>query len=152
MVWFTHRVVCTLLVKHMTTDNIRDTDRLDLDNNVSLTDLIEGSGLDAADDINEPILFQNSPFFNNSELINFLSTKNNSFIILSLNAQSLNAKYDTIKHILICIMNVILRYLLYVCRKPGSQQTVTHHFYKWLATIWYIEVSRAVHMGELPSI
>ena len=97
MVWFTHRVVCTLLVKHMTTDNIRDTDRLDLDNNVSLTDLIEGSGLDAADDINEPILFQNSPFFNNSEFINFLSTKNNSFIILSLNAQSLNAKYDTIK-------------------------------------------------------
>ena len=63
----------------------------------SLINQIEGSGLDACNDIGEPHLFSVSPYYNNYEFMNFLTEKLNSFIVYSLNCQSLNAKYDTLK-------------------------------------------------------
>lgn len=61
-----------------------------------LTGLLEGDVTDR-DDSNEPIIFQKSPYINNTEFVNLLKDKINNFKILSLNCQSLNAKYDQLK-------------------------------------------------------
>ena len=60
-------------------------------------ELLEGSGLDAVDDTNEPSLLKNSPYYDNSEFIELLTNQPKSAIVLSLNCQSLNAKYDSLK-------------------------------------------------------
>ena len=46
---------------------------------------------------NEIILIKHSPYVNTDELITFCVEKANSFTILSLNVQSLNAKFDQIR-------------------------------------------------------
>ena len=46
---------------------------------------------------NEPTLFSNSFYYNNDTLVELLKNKQDSFSILSLNTQSLNAKFTQIK-------------------------------------------------------
>jgi len=81
----------------MITDNHLNIHSTMLDNSTSLIDLFEGSGLDAADDTNEPTLFQNSPYYDNVQFKDFISDHHNKFTVLSLNCQSLHAKYDCLK-------------------------------------------------------
>jgi len=62
----------------------------------SLLDLLsDEQDRNAGDDI--PILFQNSLYYDDNGFYNILHTKQNIFSLLSLNCQSLNAKYDEIK-------------------------------------------------------
>lgn len=68
-----------------------------LDNPNSLIDLIEGSGLDSQEDTDEPQIFQHSPYYNSQGFLNVLSQKSNNFTLLSLNCQSLSAKFEQIK-------------------------------------------------------
>lgn len=65
--------------------------------NISLIELLEGSGLDVADDTNEPVLLKHSPYYDNSEFLDLLKNHSNSGVIMSLNCQSLNAKYDSLR-------------------------------------------------------
>jgi hypothetical protein len=68
-----------------------------LDDVNSLIDLIEMNDDNSVDDNNEPILLQNSPYYNDANFINILKQHNNNFSILSLNCQSLFAKFDILK-------------------------------------------------------
>ena len=72
-------------------------ERVILDNCTSLKDLVEENGLGADEDTNEPVLFQNSPYYENSDFVRLLTTKNGIFSIFSLNCQSLNAKFELLK-------------------------------------------------------
>ena len=49
------------------------------------------------DDTGEPLLFQNSPYYENSEFIDLLSEKYDIFSVYSLNCQSINAKFELLK-------------------------------------------------------
>ena len=46
---------------------------------------------------NEPQFILNSPYLNDEQLVKLIKTKPNSFSILSLNCQSIRAKFDQIK-------------------------------------------------------
>lgn len=61
----------------------------------SLLDLV----LNERDDADEeaPSLLQNSPYYDENGLIEILKSKQNIFSLITLNCQSLNAKYDQIK-------------------------------------------------------
>jgi hypothetical protein len=65
-----------------------------LDNNASLTDLFCDSNMETDVDNNEPSLFQNSSYYLDSDFIELLDSKTNIFTVISLNCQSLNAKFD----------------------------------------------------------
>jgi hypothetical protein len=75
----------------MSTSNLQDTL---LDSSVSLVNLLESSGLNNDNDTGEPILFQNSPYYENSEFVDLLTDKKDIFSIYSLNCQSINAKFE----------------------------------------------------------
>lgn len=75
----------------------QNVDDILLENSRSLNDLFIGTGLDAEDNANEPTLFQNSPYYSNSQFIELLADQLNKFTILSLNCQSLNAKFELLK-------------------------------------------------------
>jgi len=66
-------------------------------NNGTLTTQIEGSGLDPAEDSEEPSLFENSLYYDSSDFETYLQQRPNSFIVYSLNCQSLLAKFDCLK-------------------------------------------------------
>ena len=68
-----------------------------LDNTASLTDLFEENNMEPDIENNEPLLFQNSPYYRIPDFKKLLDTKSNNFSILSLNCQSLNAKFDQLK-------------------------------------------------------
>ena len=46
---------------------------------------------------NEPWLFQNSPYYHTHEFCRLLDSKRDAFIILSLNCQSLHAKFEYLR-------------------------------------------------------
>ena len=64
--------------------------------NLCLTGLLEGEVLDG-DDSNEPLIFTKSPYINDNDFEILLNDKMNNFKIISLNCQSLNAKYELLK-------------------------------------------------------
>jgi len=66
-------------------------------NNSSLADILDQNNSDT-DDVNEPILLENSPYYNTSDFEMFLDSKSDIFTIVSLNCQSLNAKFDLLKY------------------------------------------------------
>ena len=68
-----------------------------LDNGTSLLHLFAGSGLDSEEDTNEPALFELSPYYDNDGFEKFISSTSNNFIVLSLNCQSLAAKFDQLQ-------------------------------------------------------
>ena len=68
-----------------------------LDNDKSLIDILEDSYLEQQMKQNEPKLFQQSPYYDNMGFIEIIQNKTNSFIILSLNCQSISAKFDQLK-------------------------------------------------------
>ena len=68
-----------------------------LDNGTSLLDLFAGSGLDSEEDTNEPDLFELSPYYDNESFEKFISSTSDDFIVLSLNCQSLAAKFDQLQ-------------------------------------------------------
>jgi hypothetical protein len=80
----------------MMSDNNSDVNYL-LDNNKSLIDILDGSGLDASEEYSEPNLLQNSPFCDSIKFIDILSQKHGIFSAYSLNCQSLNAKHEMLK-------------------------------------------------------
>ena len=63
----------------------------------SLLDLLSGEEQDRNAGDNVPMILQNSPYYDNDVFTNILCTKQNIFSLVSLNCQSLNAKYDEIK-------------------------------------------------------
>lgn len=64
---------------------------------LSLVELInENSRLRMTDD-ESPTLFVNSPYYSNDEFVNVLKDKIDSFSLISLNTQSLNAKFTQLK-------------------------------------------------------
>ena len=48
-------------------------------------------------DDQEPIIFHPSPYMSSEEFTNHISNNNESFKIISLNCQSINAKFDQLK-------------------------------------------------------
>ena len=68
-----------------------------IDDKTSLLDLFAGSGLDSQDDTNEPNLFELSPYYDSTDFAEFISTTNDNFIVISLNCQSLAAKFDQLQ-------------------------------------------------------
>ena len=67
------------------------------DEDSSLVDMMEDGESNVADNENEPVLLQNSPYIDNVEFKDLLRELPNSFKILSLNCQSLNAKFQMLK-------------------------------------------------------
>ena len=65
--------------------------------NTSFVDLLEGSGLDRGGDTDDPVIFQHSPYYDKAGFHEILKNCGNSFKILSLNCQSLNAKLEQLK-------------------------------------------------------
>jgi hypothetical protein len=82
----------------MTSINGNSLAELLLDNSNSLVDIIEQCNQDTNNESNEPPLLQNSPYYNTSDFQNMLDSKSDIFTIISLNCQSLNAKYDQLKY------------------------------------------------------
>ena len=62
---------------------------------LSLIDIIE-NGIDY-DSEEAPVLFKQSPYYDFSNATELLEKKANNFYILSLNSQSLNAKFNELK-------------------------------------------------------
>ena len=74
--------------------------RPEFDENSSLTDLMEEEEEETdgrLNDENEPRTLQYSPYFNNTEFIKFLKDNENTFKLISLNCQSLNAKFEMLR-------------------------------------------------------
>ena len=68
------------------------------DMNLSLTDLMEEGETDGRhNDENDPTILQHSPYLKNNDFIKILKEKENSFKIISLNCQSLNAKFEMLR-------------------------------------------------------
>ena len=65
--------------------------------NLSLADLLEGDLTDLGDSNIEPTLLENSSYINNLEFKDLLKEKSKNLKILSLNCQSLNAKFELLK-------------------------------------------------------
>jgi hypothetical protein len=59
---------------------------------INLVDILN-SELNDSDDEGAPTLFEVSPYYNNENAIEVLKTKNNILTLLSLNCQSINAKF-----------------------------------------------------------
>ena len=68
-----------------------------LDNNASLIDLFNNNDMETEIENNEPSLFQNSSYYLDIDFKNQLESKSNIFTVVSLNCQSLNAKFDQLK-------------------------------------------------------
>lgn len=68
-----------------------------LDNSHTLTDLLESNENDSIFENNEPLLMQNSPYYNDNSFIKTLQDYNDNFSLMSLNCQSLPAKFDILK-------------------------------------------------------
>ena len=66
--------------------------------NFSLSDIFEQSNMATDVDNNEPPLLQNSPYFNAMDFGSFLEGKSSVFNLISLNCQSLKAKFDSLKY------------------------------------------------------
>ena len=63
---------------------------------LSLIDLVEGYN-DEADYDEAPSLYKNSPYYSDESLITTFLEKPNVFTVLSLNIQSLQAKFEEFK-------------------------------------------------------
>ena len=68
-----------------------------LDNSQSLVNLLESNYYEVEMDENEPCIYQLSPYYEQSGFGKLLSQKSDFFNVLSLNCQSLNAKFEAIK-------------------------------------------------------
>ena len=66
-------------------------------NDFRFVDLLEGRGLDQLEDTDEPNIFQHSKYYHDEDFIDLLKTKQNQLTILSLNCQSINAKFEQLK-------------------------------------------------------
>lgn len=64
--------------------------------NLSLIDVIDRQA-DEPDDDEMPTIFKNSPYNDDNSLINVLQSRTNVFTLLSLNCQSLHAKFNILK-------------------------------------------------------
>jgi hypothetical protein len=65
---------------------------------LSLVNLIDENTESIVSDENySPTLFNNSPYYEHNDLISFFKTKENAFSIISLNTQSLNAKFSQLR-------------------------------------------------------
>ena len=80
----------------MTTTSDNNLAELLLENPNSLIDMLEENMNET--DHDEPSLMQNSPYYNNTDFIKFIENKSDCFTMISLNCQSLNAKFDQIKY------------------------------------------------------
>jgi len=69
-----------------------------LDNPASLKDILEEDSHIADIETNEPSLMQNSPYYSTIDFQNLLENKLGVFNVISLNCQSLNAKFDQLKY------------------------------------------------------
>ena len=74
-----------------------DIQNLLLDDPNSLIDLMDESSYDVGSDTDEPTLFKESPYYYNSDFVNLLTDKSDVFSILSLNCQSIHAKFELLK-------------------------------------------------------
>ena len=68
-----------------------------LDQPQTLVDLLENNSSVFEDDNSEPNIYQQSPYYSNFDLPDVLFSKRNSFNLLSLNCQSLQAKFESLK-------------------------------------------------------
>ena len=84
------------------------------DQALNLSDLIEN---DIDDD--EPKLYHTSSYHTLENLPNYLNKQNDNFKILSINIQSLSAKFDSLKVYKPHYRNSASRSMLYVSKKHG---------------------------------
>ena len=69
-----------------------------LDDSNTLIDRFDQCSIKIQTENNAPSLFSNSLYIENKDYKNLLYTNKNIFNLISLNCQSLTAKYDEIKH------------------------------------------------------
>ena len=62
-----------------------------------LCNLIEGRYQELMEENNEPVLLDISPYYENDSFVNLANSNQDKFIILSLNCQSLNAKFNELR-------------------------------------------------------
>ena len=60
----------------------------------NMNSLLNVLGTSQNENLNEPILIKQSPYFDSDEIIAYLKNKQNQFTVISLNCESLNAKID----------------------------------------------------------
>ena len=86
------------LVSKASSNNSNNSNNSDnLNNEITpLVDLLEGVEQDSSE-TDEPQIFQHSPYIDNSKFKTILQNKINSFTVLSLNCQALNAKHEQLK-------------------------------------------------------
>ena len=63
----------------------------------SLCNLIEGRYQELMEENNEPVLLDISPYYENDSFVHLANSNQDKFIILSLNCQSLNAKFNELR-------------------------------------------------------
>ena len=90
-----------------------------------------------SDTNDEPQFVQNSNYFDDTSLVKKLSTKTNSFNVLSLNCQSINAKIDQLKIKLKQWKNLNCEFsvICLVYKKRGDAKLLINFdvLFKWLA-------------------
>ena len=64
--------------------------------NLSLIDVIDRYP-DESNNNESPVIYKHSPYCDDNSLINIIQSKKDTFTILSLNCQSLHAKFDLLK-------------------------------------------------------
>ena len=81
----------------MTIDNVNDYSADLLDDNRSLIEIMSNNDNEIDLENNEPTLFQDSPYYEHEDFMNLLDGKSDTFILLSLNCQSLYSKFQELK-------------------------------------------------------
>ena len=79
-------------------NNLNNNTHITLNEDLSLVKLLEDNDINFDNETeNEPWLFQNSPYYHTHEFCRLLDSKRDAFIILSLNCQSLHAKFEYLR-------------------------------------------------------
>ena len=86
--------------------------------------------MDMNDEDGELDIFHQSPYFDDDDLINHIKNKQDKFIVLSLNCQSLNAKIDEIIIKLDILRKTVVKLVLFVYKKRGFRMILTRLCYK----------------------
>ena len=76
---------------------VTSVDLFDQPDSYSLVELIGDSDLNFSDEYETPTLFSHSPYYNDDGFIKLMADKMQSFKVLSLNCQSINAKFSELK-------------------------------------------------------
>ena len=72
-------------------------DLFDCPNTYSLVEQIQDENFNFDDEYETPVLFSHSPYYNDESFISLMENKKSIFKVISLNCQSLNAKFNELK-------------------------------------------------------